>query len=76
VAEGEGVKVLEDMAALGLLAAPPGVDGRQEQLLVEQMAAKAREERQPGGALDGAAAEGVGEDDVACADGVDQAGNA
>ncbi len=68
--------MFDDVVALGRLPAPPGRRRANPQLLAEKLAAERRQERQERGRLDHSRAEGVGDDDVAGADGVDQAGDA
>ena len=68
--------MIEHVLAGGILAAPPGGDGRQLQFLAEQEAAQAGQERHERRALQQAATEGVGDGDIAGAQGLDEAGDA
>ena len=72
----ELVEMLDDVVAIGRLAAPPGRRRRKPQLLAEQIAAERWQKRKERGRLDHARAERVGDDDVAGADGIDQPGDA
>ena len=81
LAVGEGldhqvVEAVEHPAQPGRVAAPVGLDRRQEQVLVEQGAAQLGEEREQGRVLDHAAAQGVDHRHVADAAGLEQAGHA
>ena len=70
------VEVCEGPGEGFFLAAPPGGDGGELEVFAEEVAGEAGEKRHDGGRLDEAAAEGVGDVDVAGDDGVDQAGDA
>ena len=63
-------------AALAWLAAPPGRDVRQDQLLAEDLPRQPRHEAHQRPRLDHAGAEPVGDDDVLAPDSLDQPGHA
>ncbi len=68
--------MLEHVVALARLAAPPGRDARDRELLVEEVAAQARQEAQERVALDEARAERVADHDLARARGLQEARHA
>ncbi len=75
-ADGEIVHVGDDGGALVLLAAPPGRDIGQAQILAHQLAAEFRHEAHHRGGFEHARAERIGERHPALADGLDEAGDA
>ncbi len=75
-ADGEIVEVGDDGGALRLLAAPPGGDIRQAQILAQELAAELRHEAHHRRRFEHAGAKRIGERDAALADGLDEAGDA
>jgi hypothetical protein len=70
------VKVFKNKVAFGGLAAPPGCNRGEQKIFSEEVAAEAREEGFVGWGFNEAAAESVGDDDVAGADGTEETGDA
>src|SRR5262245_61116273 len=68
--------MVEDIAALALLTAPPGSEARHRELLVEEVLAEARQEAQERVALDEPGAERVADGDLAGARRLHEAGHA
>ena len=66
----------EHVVALARLAAPPGRDARNREILVEEVAAQARQEAQESVALDEPRAERVADRDLARASGLQEPGHA
>ena len=64
------------MVKISGLAAPPGGQRRQLEILAQQLPAQQRQERRQAGILDDGAAQSIGENDMAAARRLQQAGNA
>ena len=66
----EGIQMFQHVGAGIVMAAPPGCDAGQQQVLSEKLLAERGEEREQGGALEGSRPQLVGDSDPAVANGI------